>query len=110
MTTITDKRQQQPDTLTFTYRRGTSGVDDTFDIVFLPTDRVVASLPYWDEEAATQAEARRLTDALNALQSRGGSFCMPALVEAAETINAGSEEIIVHDSVTRPDFPARDGS
>jgi hypothetical protein len=64
----------------FTYQRGTDGCDDCFDIVFVRTGRVIATLPFWDEEPATRREARHLTRALNALYDRGGYFHVDALL------------------------------
>ncbi|MEZ6063983.1 MAG: hypothetical protein R3C19_26865 [Planctomycetaceae bacterium] len=60
--------------LWFGYCRGTDGCDDTFDIVFLPTDEVVASLPFWDAEAETRDEAERLVASLNDCYRRGGQL------------------------------------
>jgi hypothetical protein len=74
--TQTDETIASPDAGTpaepakrYTYRRGSDGVDDTWDI-YDPDDRFVVSIRFWDEpdghEAAeTEARARLIVETLN---------------------------------------------
>ncbi len=49
----------------YTYERSTDGCDSTFDI--LTTEgRHLVSVPFWDGEAAAEADAKLICDALNA--------------------------------------------
>lgn len=65
----------------FTIRRGTCGVDETYDIVHRDSDQVIAWLPIWDADAETKREAQLLVRALNAFRHRGGQLVKAAFVE-----------------------------
>ncbi|MCA9194593.1 MAG: hypothetical protein KDB03_22635 [Planctomycetales bacterium] len=49
----------------FDIRSSRDGVDDTFEIVCLVTNQVLASTYYWDEEEARYIEAMGIATALN---------------------------------------------
>ena len=76
----------------FAARRGTDGCDETFDIVCLATDRVVASLPFWDNPAPVKREATMLVAALNNFFDRGGCFFGKSLLKS---IAANSKEQLI---------------
>ena len=78
MTITTDKPRQSH----FTIRRGTCGVDETYDIVHRESDQVIAWLPFWDADAETKREAQLLVRALNAFRNRGGFLVKDAFFEA----------------------------
>jgi hypothetical protein len=70
-TTVKPKRQaKQP--ARYTYRRGSDGVDDTWDI-YDPEGKLVVSIRFWDgpnvadavEAAVTEERAKLIVDTLN---------------------------------------------
>ena len=49
----------------YRYERGTDGTDETFDIL-KPDGSHLVSVHFWEAEAEAEADARLITDALNA--------------------------------------------
>jgi hypothetical protein len=54
----------------YTYVAGRDGVDDTFDVICLTTERHIASTFYWDDRLPCELIARVVTEALNAMLAR----------------------------------------
>ena len=78
MTTTTDKRRQPH----FTIRRGTCGVDETYDIVHRKSGQVIAWLSFWDADAETKRDAQLLVRALNVFRDRGGYLVKETFFDA----------------------------
>jgi hypothetical protein len=66
---------------TFYYVRGTSGVDETFDIISRRTGHVVASVPFWEQFKQAEATARLVVTAFNTLEQVGKDIRLEHSIE-----------------------------
>jgi hypothetical protein len=71
----------------FCLQPGNNGCDETFDIVCVATGRVIASLPFWDERAATLRDARIVMSALERFHRRGGHAYARALLQTLRRLD-----------------------
>ena len=66
----------------FTLRRGTCGVDETYDIVHRDSGQVIAWLSFWEADAETKRDAQLLVRALNTFRDRGGYLVKETFFDA----------------------------
>jgi hypothetical protein len=67
MTSTTSAKTSNPSPKVFAYFPGSDGVDNTFDIIHLPSDTVIAAFHFWDDHAQAKRKARQFVNAMNAL-------------------------------------------
>jgi hypothetical protein len=81
MTTKTD--QGRPSR--FSIKRGTAGVDETYDIVHRESGQVIAWLGFWEADAETKRDAQLVVRALNVFRNRGGYLVEEAFFAAVHS-------------------------
>ncbi|MEZ6064131.1 MAG: hypothetical protein R3B90_00135 [Planctomycetaceae bacterium] len=80
----------------FMIRRGTDGVDKTFDVVYRENGTIVASFHYWYAKAEARRQARQLTAALNAFYRNGGLLHLSGFLRTHRMLHEQFCELITH--------------
>ncbi|QDT53000.1 hypothetical protein Pan44_10150 [Caulifigura coniformis] len=95
----------------FAYRHGVDGTDLTFDIVYLPTNTVIAALAYWDDRAPSKRAARQIVSAMNQLFARSayiydGWVSIADLIDGSKHQASLSARTLSQPTPSRPPLPA----
>lgn len=78
----------------FSIYRGVDGCDETYDIVCVATGEVIASFPFWDEDAETLLDARLFVKALHRFQRCGAYVFLPPLLRVIRLF--GDKSYLIH--------------